>query len=100
MVLSILFGGVLTVLGAMLLFHSKHLDPTKNKEIAVESIVGYGVLVVAVLCGAISGIIALNTNNFTVAFMGAAEIVAAAIIGLPHFLSWMDSDIHEGYPSN
>ncbi len=100
MVLSLILGGVLTVLGAMLLFHANHLDSQKNKEITLFSMIGYIVLVIALLCGAVSSIIALNTNVVFIAVIGAIEIVAAGLIFGWHFLSWWESDIHEAHPSN
>lgn len=100
MVLSLLLGAVLLVLGATLLFYAKHLDVRKNKEIALTTMGGYSVLAVAFLCGAITGVIAINENVIVVVVIGAAEAILAAIVVARYFISWMDSDIHEGYPSN
>jgi hypothetical protein len=100
MILSLLIGAILAVLGTVLLFYATHLDSHKNKEIAVATVFGYVALVVAFLCGAISGVSALNTNSVSVTILGAAEAVGSAVVGIWYFLSRMSSDISQGYPSN
>jgi heme/copper-type cytochrome/quinol oxidase subunit 2 len=100
MILSIIFGAVLGVVGTALLFHAKHLDSQKNKEITYHTTIGYILIIVAFLCGIITGVIALNTDKVGMIIAGAAEAGAFAVIGLYYFTSWMEGDIREGHPSN
>lgn len=100
MIGSLILGAFLFLLGARLLFRAQHTDALKNKEIALETIIGYAVLVVAFLCGVIAGLVALNTNNIIVSVVGAVEASASAIVFVWYFISWMDGEIKEGHPSN